>query len=72
MLRLSGSAGCWHPAMIKAWRHISAKASLPRRIAGWPFTGIGWAFFAVGWVFWMTASVFFQLGGDIAWESDEL
>jgi hypothetical protein len=43
-----------------------------RRLAGWPFTGIGWLFFGVGWTFLFVAGCFFQLGGDIAGESDEL
>jgi hypothetical protein len=45
---------------------------LPRRAAGWPFTCIGWAIFGVGWALLFVAGRFFQLGGDIAGESDEL
>jgi hypothetical protein len=51
---------------------LLSKESLIRRIAGWPFTGIGWVFFGVGWAFLFVAGCFFQLGGDIAGESDEL
>jgi hypothetical protein len=53
-------------------QRLIARESLPRRIVSWPSTGIGWALFSVGWVFLGAASVFFQLGGDIAGESDEL
>jgi len=45
---------------------------IARRVASWPFTGIGWVFFGVGWTFLFVAGCFFQLGGDIAGENDEL
>jgi hypothetical protein len=51
---------------------VLVKESLPRRIAGWPFTGMGWVFFGMGWALLFVAGCFFQLGGDIAGESDEL
>jgi hypothetical protein len=51
---------------------ICAKESWARRAAGRPFTAIGWAIFGVGWSLLFVAGCFFQLGGDIAGESDEL
>jgi hypothetical protein len=49
-----------------------ARESVARRVASWPFTGAGWALYGVSWAFLLLASCFFQLGGDIAGESDEL
>ena len=46
--------------------------TIARRIAGWPFTGVGWALYGVSWGSLLLASCFFQLGGDIAGEGDEL
>jgi hypothetical protein len=53
-------------------RTLMARESPARRVASWPFTGAGWALYGVSWAFLFLASVFFQLGGDIAGESDEL
>jgi hypothetical protein len=51
---------------------ICTKEGLGRRVVGWPFTAIGWAIFGAGWVLLFVAGCFFQVGGDIAGESDEL
>jgi hypothetical protein len=61
------------PALPTPVRSLWGAAMMTaRRIAGWPFTGIGWVLYGVSWAFLFLASFFFQLGGDIAGESDEL